>query len=73
VAELREALASGNLASNDLSAWRVREVADRAFWVTAVDPEPWLGDGEPDDATVTRARVDFGRAIVGSEDPASRR
>jgi hypothetical protein len=55
----------------DLSAWRVSEVAAGRFLVEAADREPWLRDGGPDEATVIRARADFGRSIVGSEDPAS--
>ena len=58
---------------DDLSAWRVSEVADRRFLVEAADPEPWLRDGGPDESTVTRARASFGHSIVGSEDPASGR
>jgi hypothetical protein len=51
----------------DLSAWRVTEVAADRFLVEATDPDLWLHDGGPDEATVTRARADFGRAIVGRE------
>ncbi len=58
---------------DDLSAWRVSEVANRRFLVEAADPEPWLRDGGPDESTVTRARASFGHSIVGSEDPASGR
>jgi hypothetical protein len=55
----------------DLSAWRVTEVVPGRFLVEAADPEPWLRDGGPDEATLICTRADFGRSIVGSEDPAS--
>jgi hypothetical protein len=51
----------------DLSAWRVTEVAAGRFLVEAADTEPWLREGGPDEATVVRARADFGRAIVSRE------
>jgi hypothetical protein len=56
--------------ADDLSAWLVSEVTDGRFLVEAAETGPWLRDGGPDEATVTRARADFGHAIVGSEDPA---
>lgn len=55
---------------HDLSTWQVSEVAAGRFLVEAADPKPWLRDGGLDDATVTRARTDFGRAIVSGDDPA---
>lgn len=57
----------------DLSAWRVTEVIPGRFLVAATDPGPWFRDGGPDETTVVRARGNFGRAIIGGEDPESRR
>jgi hypothetical protein len=57
----------------DLSAWRVTEVIPGRFLVAATDPGPWLRDGGPDEITVARARANFGRAIIGGEDPESGR
>jgi hypothetical protein len=51
----------------DLSAWLVTEVTDDRFLVEAPDPRSWLQDGGPDDATISRARADFGDAIVPND------
>jgi len=57
----------------DLSAWQVTEVIPGRFLVAATDPGPWLRDGGPDETTVVRARANFGRAIISSQDPQSGR
>jgi hypothetical protein len=48
---------------SDLEGWEITQVGDR-FLVSAPDPAPWFANDEPDQATLERARRDFGAMIA---------
>ena len=52
----------------DLSDWRVEEVAPGRYLVTAKQLNAWFGPREPNDATLEKARHEFGSLIIDEED-----